>query len=325
MHTRRLPLGMKADKRVRSRMTFELTKRIPQAARPEPRAAAWRVGLAGCGAAGVVGVATYAAGALGLATAAPALAGWAWYAGPLLKPFMPAIEAVDLGALVHELDPDLTYAPRAYVAEEVYRASGLTHGGYDAYGGGHLIEGVWRGQALRMSKLRLVRRAPDPVQTSLEDDADGPPPGLPRFIPVFHGLFFELALPVPVDGFVVARPRGSGDAAPAEGVAVKLDDIAFDAVYAVHASDPALARAWLTPERRTTLLTMVLGAEKPVELALRGGHAYLAVAGPRAFIESVLVRSEADPPARDLTRRELLAVLAIPSGLALHEAPQALV
>lgn len=306
-------------------MTFELTKRIPRAARRDPRGLALRMGLSGAGAAGVIGLATYATGPVGLFAFGPALAGWAWYVRPLLKPFMPAIEAVDLGSLVHELDPALTYAPRAFVGEEVYLASGLTHGAYDAYGGGHLIEGVWRGQPLRMSKLRVVRRAPEPIRTSLEDEEGlGQPAGLPRFIPVFHGLFFELTLSAPIDGFVVARPRGPADGArPApKGVAVKLDDIAFDAVYAVHASDPVLARAWLTPERRTTLLTLVLGAEKPVELAIRGDRAYLAVPGPRAFIESVLVRSEADPPARDLTRRELLSVLAIPAGLALGEVPQ---
>jgi hypothetical protein len=276
-------------------------------------------------AAGVVGlVAAFSSGGSALLAAGPALVGWAWYAGPILKSFVPTIEAVDLGTLVHELDPGLAYTPRAYVAEEVYQASGLAHGAYDAYDGGHLIEGVWRGQALRMSKLRLVRRVPESVKTSLDDHDEGQPAGLPRFIPVFQGLFFELPLVASVDGFVVARPRGragDGEGPPPEGVPVKLDDIAFDAVYAVHASDPALARTWLTPERRTTLLTLILGAEKPVELAIRGDRAYLAVPGSRAFIESVMVRFEGDPPARDLTRRELLAVLAIPPGLALSEVP----
>lgn len=295
-----------------------ITQRNPQ------RAAAWRIALSGGGAVAALGTTALASsGGTALIAAGPVFAGWLLYAVPQLRAFMPAIEVTDVGELVRELGLPLDYTPRAYVAEPIYREAGLLHGDYDVYTGSHLIEGTLAGCDVRLSKLRVARREAEPRPT-----AAGRPSGLPDFRPVFQGLFYAIALAEPVDGRLVAVPRPR-DGAPARcfaGEAVQLGDLAFDAVYAVHTSDPALARRWLTPARRSALLALVLEADRPLEVALAGERAYLAVPGARAFLESVHVRAESDPSVRERVRRELAAILAIPRTLGLigeHAQPPA--
>ncbi len=277
------------------------------------RAAAWRIALTGGGAVCALGTtALVTSGGTALIAAGPVLAGWLLYAAPQLRAFMPAIEVTDIGEVVRELGLPLCYSPRAYVAESVYIGSGLSHGEYDVYAGSHLIEGMLAGCDVRLSKLRVARRDAEPRPT-----AAGKPSGLPNFVPVFQGLFYAIALTEAIEGRLVAVPRAGASERSFAGVPVRLDDLAFDAVYAVHASDPALARRWLTPARRSALLALVLEADRPMELALEGDRAYLAVPGARAFLESVHVRAESDPSVRDRVRRELEAILAIPRTLGL--------
>ena len=285
---------------------------MPVPTRSPQRSAAWRLALSGGGAvAGICGTALVASGGTALMAAGPVLAGWLLFAAPQLRAFMPAIEAIDVGEVLRELGLPLTYTPRAYVGEELYRASALCPGAYDVYAGSHLIEGSLGGRAVRLSKLRVARREAEPRPT-----AQGLPSGLPQFTPVFQGLFFAVSLPAPVPGRLVARPRGPGT--PAGGLA--LGDLAFDAVYHVEAQDPDAARAWLTPARRSALLALVLEADRPLAIALEGDTAYLAVPGARAFLESGHVRSASDPSVRERVKLELAAILAIPRTLGLVEA-----
>lgn len=298
-----------------------LSQRNPQ------RAAAWRIAISGGGAAMALGTtALVSSGGTALMAAGPVLAGWLLFAAPQLRAFMPAVEAIDLAEVLRELGLPLSYHPRAYVAESVYCEAGLMHGEYDVYAGSHLIEGQLpvepklpgEGQLerrhVRLSKLRVASRDPEPRPT-----AAGQPGGLPNFRPVFQGLFYAVELAEPVEGRLVAvpRPPEGQPARPFAGEATRLGDIAFDAVYAVHASDPALAHAWLTPPRRSALLALVLEADRPLEVVVQGGWAYLAVPGSRAFLESVHVKAESDPSVRDRVRRELEAILAIPRTLGL--------
>lgn len=286
-----------------------LSQRNPQ------RAAAWRIALSGGGAAMALGTtALVSSGGTALMAAGPVLAGWLLYAAPKMRAFMPAVEAIDLAEVLRELGLPLAYHPRAYVAESVYAEAGLMHGDYDVYAGSHLIEGTLGGRHVRLSKLRVAYRDAEPRPT-----AAGMPSGLPNFVPVFHGLFYAVALAEPVEGRVVAvpRPPEGKPARPFAGEPVKLGDIAFDAVYQVHASDPELARRHLTPTCRSALLTLVLEADRPLELVLEGGWAYLAVPGARAFLESVHVKAESDPSVRARVKQELEAILAIPKALGL--------
>lgn len=288
---------------------------MPQAMPSAPKAstarkaAVWRLALSSGGAvAALGGTALVTSGGTALMAAGPVLAGWLLYAAPQLRAFVPAIEAIDVGEVLRELALPLEYAPRAYVGEALYRASGLCPGDYDVYAGSHLIEGPLGGRMVRLSKLRVARREAEPRPT-----AEGLPGGLPQFAPVFQGLFYAIHLPEPLPGRLVARPRGPADRDP--GLA--LGDLAFDAVYHVEASDPAAARAWLTPARRSALLALVLEADRPLAVALEGDTAYLAVPGARAFLESVHVRSASDPSVRERVKQELATILAIPGTLGL--------
>lgn len=286
-----------------------LSQRNPQ------RAAAWRIALTGGGAVAALGTtALVSSGGTALMAAGPVLAGWLLLAAPQLRAFMPAVEAIDLAEVLRELRLPLAYHPRAYVAEAVYGEAGLLHGAYDVYAGSHLIEGQLGGRHLRLSKLRVASRDPEPRPT-----AAGMPGGLPNFRPVFQGLFYAVELEGPVVGRLVAVPRPpEGQPARAfAGEPTRLGDIAFDAVYAVHATDPAFARAWLTPQRRSALLALVLEADRPLEVVVAGRWAYLAVPGARAFLESVHVKAESDPSVRARVKQELEAILAIPRTLGL--------
>ena len=285
-------------------------------------------------AAALAGTALVCPAPVTLLAAAPVLAGWLWYVGPQLRPFMPAVEAVDIGEIVRALQPGLDYVPRAFHAESVYHASLLVHGAYDSFGGGHLIEGELGGRPVRLSKLRVCLREPEPPAPepvpSLDDEPPPPPPPkpgivLPRFKPIFSGLFYEITLAAPIDGHVVVIPRPRESEASARprppGEPVRMDDLAFDGVYQVFASDPALARTLITPARRTAMLTLVVGADGPIELAFVGDRAYVAVPRARVFLESVLVRSEHDPPARTLVSKDLEGILALPAKLDLVARP----
>lgn len=114
-----------------------------------------------------------------------------------------------------------------------------------------------------------------------------------RTVVVFRGLFFHLDFNKTLRGVTLVDPKRSDSSVGSRlGLTrVKLENPAFDAKFAVYASDDVEARYILTPSMMEQVLALASRTEKPVHLAFKGQRAYLGVNYGRAMFEPGIAAS----------------------------------
>ena len=115
-----------------------------------------------------------------------------------------------------------------------------------------------------------------------------------RTVVVFRGLFFHLDFNKTLRGVTLVDPEGAdrtsiGDRS--DLTRVTLESPAFDAKFAVYASDEVEARYILTPAMMERILALQSRTEKNVHLAFKGNRAFLGVNYGRALFEPGIAAS----------------------------------
>jgi len=115
-----------------------------------------------------------------------------------------------------------------------------------------------------------------------------------RTVVVFRGLFFHLDFNKTLRGVTLVDPESahSTSIGTRSGLTrVTLENPAFDAKFAVYASDEVEARYILTPSMMERILTLQSQTDKPVHLAFKGNRAFLGVNYGRALFEPGIAAS----------------------------------
>lgn len=115
-----------------------------------------------------------------------------------------------------------------------------------------------------------------------------------RNVVVFRGLFFHLDFNKTLRGVTLVDPKGAAATSIGDRsglTRVTLENPAFDAKFAVYASDEVEARYILTPAMMERILTLQSHTDKNVHLGFKGNRAYLGVNYGRALFEPGIAAS----------------------------------
>lgn len=137
-----------------------------------------------------------------------------------------------------------------------------------------------------------------------------------RTVVVFRGLFFHLDFNKTLRGVTLVDPEGADGTSIGDRsdlTRVTLENPAFDAKFAVYASDEVEARYILTPAMMERILALQSRTEKNVHLAFKGNRAYLGVNYGRPLFEPGIAASTSVDAIH-----EMAAHFALASGI-VHE------
>ena len=115
-----------------------------------------------------------------------------------------------------------------------------------------------------------------------------------RTVVVFRGLFFHLDFNKTLRGVTLVDPDAANGTSIGDRsglTRVTLENPAFDAKFAVYASDEVEARYILTPAMMERILALQSRTEKNVHLAFKGNRAYLGVNYGRPLFEPGIAAS----------------------------------
>lgn len=174
--------------------------------------------------------------------------------------------------------PTASYAPLEGIAESVFEEPGLfnTRGGFKS-------DDRVRG--------RIGQTPFEAADVSRSYTTGGKNS---RTVVVFRGLFFHLDFNKTLRGVTLVDPEGADSTSVGDRsglTRVLLENPAFDAKFAVYASDEVEARYILTPAMMERILTLQSRTEKNVHLGFKGNRAYLGVNYGRALFEPGIAAS----------------------------------
>ncbi len=109
-----------------------------------------------------------------------------------------------------------------------------------------------------------------------------------RTVVVFRGLFFHIDFNKTLRGVTLVDPVGAASTSIGDRsglTRVTLENPAFDAKFAVYASDDVEARYILTPSMMERILALQSRTDKNIHLGFKGTRAYLGVNYGRALFE----------------------------------------
>lgn len=204
-----------------------------------------------------------------------------------------------IGRLLRELQPDLTYDPRACVARSSVDDSGFfTHRKVTGWSGEDLVRGPIGGLDIAFSELHLVRSGGGRDNSAIQ---------------VFRGLFLTAALPTPCRGHTLVVPdlhahlrQVMGGSVLAGMIGTLLEklmptlhgerqrtgDPDFDAKFLVHTDAAAETATLLNADLRARLLELHARALPAQQQSTpQPGMVYFACRGPQVFVAVSLQHS----------------------------------
>ena len=182
-------------------------------------------------------------------------------------------------ALLHELDPGLSYNPSGYIPKEEFRRSKIFSQSADSYSGEDLVSGSYKGIPVRFSELNVQEKHSDGKHTTYQTFFNG------VFMVADFNKDFRYRHWVLPDTAEAAFGQLVGNffqklSLPGRGHMTRMEDPAFEKKFVVYTEDDVEARYILTPKLMHTMLKLSERFRRGVSkigFAFMNSNVYIAI------------------------------------------------